>query len=126
MRSSFRGYDDANEIFVLAALLVPNVSPTEIYAQENAAAKLQALTRSDSSSDLINNTLARIPPSVLQRCPALVSNWSNVRMRTAVSFGVDRYPNAGSWKQTFPICGCGNDTILNLYFFRALTKKTMP
>ena len=33
-----------------------------------------------------------------------------------ISFGKDGFPNSGEWKQSFPVSGCGNDTILNFYF----------
>jgi hypothetical protein len=39
-----------------------------------------------------------------------------------VSFGQSGYPNGGAWKQTFPVSGCGNDTILNLISSLAPTK----
>jgi hypothetical protein len=40
-----------------------------------------------------------------------------------LSFGADGYPNAGSWRQAFPISGCGNDTVLNLFFFAGADEK---
>jgi hypothetical protein len=43
--------------------------------------------------------------------------------RKACSFAISGYPNAGVWKQTFPISGCGNDTILNIYFLAKADEK---
>lgn len=40
-----------------------------------------------------------------------------------VAFGGDGFPNAGLWKQAFPVSGCGNDTILNFYFAAGANEK---
>jgi hypothetical protein len=39
-------------------------------------------------------------------------------MLQPISFGPNGLPNAGAWKEAFPVAGCGNDTTLN-FFFRA-------
>jgi hypothetical protein len=36
---------------------------------------------------------------------------------------MDGFPNSGLWKQTFPVSGCGNDTILNFYFSAGSDEK---
>jgi hypothetical protein len=79
----------------LASTLLWGISPIKSFGQDDVATKLQEMTRGTFYSSLVNNALARIPPSLFQRCPALVSNGSNVTIRTPISFGVDGYPNGG-------------------------------
>ncbi len=78
-------------------------------------ARLQAFTRSPAYLALLNRVVSGLPPEVYRRCPALVSNGSTVRLMKPVSFGPDGFPVAGSWKQSFPVSGCGADTTLNLF-----------
>jgi hypothetical protein len=84
---------------------------------------LQTLTRPQSYQELINRTLGVLPPTVFQRCPSLVSSGSTVTVIKAVSFGKSGHPNAGSWKQDFPVSGCGNDTVLHIYFTATADEK---
>ncbi len=65
---------------------------------------------------LLVGIFAKAPPEVFTRCPTLVSNGSRVVIVKPVSFADSGYPNAGVWKQSFPVSGCGNDTIINIYF----------
>ena len=67
-------------------------------------------------SGLINRALAQIPLAIFHKCPTLVSTNSRTFVLRPVNFGVDGYPNGGLWKQTFPVNGRGNNTILNFYF----------
>lgn len=85
--------------------------------------KLQAFTRTNFYTGLINRALAPIPASVFKKCPTLVSKGSTVTVLRPASFGADGFPNAGVWKQSFPVSGCGNDTILNLYFSATADEK---
>ena len=84
---------------------------------------LQTLTRSQSYRELINRTLGELPPTVFQRCPSLVSSGSTVTVVKPVSFAKSGYPNAGSWRQAFPVSGCGNDTVLHIYFTATADEK---
>jgi hypothetical protein len=79
-------------------------------------ASLQTLTRSQSYQELVHRTLGELPPTVFQRCPSLVSSGSTVTVINPVSFAKSGHPNTGSWKQAFPVSGCGNDTVLHIYF----------
>jgi hypothetical protein len=79
-------------------------------------ASLQSLIRTQSYQELVNNALGRLPSAVFQRCPSLVSSGSTVTVLEPVSFAKSGNPNAGSWKQAFPVSGCGNDTVLHIYF----------
>jgi hypothetical protein len=42
-----------------------------------------------------------------------------VRSLKPITFGEDGVPNSGAWKEVEPVKGCGNDTVLNLYFYVA-------
>jgi hypothetical protein len=98
-------------------------SATGLLAQTSDSDRLQTFTRSEFYKSLVNRALAAIPQTIFQRCPTLVSNGSRVVVIKPVSFGSDGFPNAGMWKQSFPVSGCGNDTILNLYFFAGADEK---
>lgn len=79
-------------------------------------AQMQSFMKSPFYQGLVSRALAGLPSTVFQRCVGLVSDGSKVTTLDPISFGTDGYPNAGSWKQSFPVSGCGNDTVLNLYF----------
>ncbi len=108
---------------VSVALLVAALYANEAGAQTADDAHLQAFTRSDFYKGLINRAIAALPPTVFTKCPSLVSNGSRVTMLKPVSFGADGFPNAGMWKQSFPVSGCGNDTIVNFYFTAGADEK---
>jgi hypothetical protein len=102
------------------ALLIPLsasiLQPSESRAQGADGNRLQTFTKSDFYKGLIDRAFAVIPQTVFRKCPTLVSSGSKVTVIRPVSFGGDGFPNAGLWRQSFPISGCGNDTILNIYF----------
>jgi hypothetical protein len=66
-----------------------------------------------------------LPPSrqTSLKSPTLVSNGSKVTILKPVSFGPDGFQNAGSWMQSFPVSGCGNDTTLHIYFSAGADEK---
>lgn len=99
---------------LLAALFAPIAGAQEIDAQ-----KMHAFLYGEVHRNLVANALTAIPPSVFQRCPGLISNGSQTHPLQPISFGADGVPNSGAWKVEMPISGCGNDTVLNLYFFVA-------
>ncbi len=78
---------------------------------------LQAFVASGLHRGLVSRAIAGIPDGVFRRCPSLVSDGSRVTMLQPLSFGADGVPDGGSWKEAFPVSGCGNDTTLNLYLF---------
>ncbi len=45
-----------------------------------------------------------------------ISICSTVTVVQPVSFAADVNPIAGTWKQSFPVSGCGNDTTINFFF----------
>jgi hypothetical protein len=87
-------------------------------AQDQAdLAKFQAFVRnSDAHKGLISKALAALPPTIFRRCPNLVSQGSKVTILKPISFEPGGAPNAGAWKEAFPVAGCGNDTTLNFFF----------
>lgn len=87
------------------------------------ATQFQKLIASDFHKGLITRTLAGLPPAVFQRCPTLVSAGSQITVLRPVAFAGSGVPNAGMWKESFPVSGCGNDTTLNLYFVASADEK---
>lgn len=102
---------------------VLTVAPHILNAQVPDTSQLQTFVRSQFHQALVGKALAAIPEVVFKKCPALVSTASTTKMFKPVTFGPSGYPNAGLWKQEFPISGCGNDTILNLFFFAGPDEK---
>jgi hypothetical protein len=109
-------------IALLIPLFASILQPSESRAQA-VDDRLQTFTKSDFYKGLIDRALAIIPQAVFQKCPTLVSNGSTVTIIRPVSFGADGSPNAGLWRQSFPVTGCGNDTILNIYFSAGADEK---
>lgn len=110
-------------IMMLVAAAVPIIASSNLQAQTTDTGRLQAFTRTEFYTGLLNRALAAIPKTVFERCPTLVSKGSQVTVIKPVSFGADGFPNAGAWIQRFPVSGCGNDTILNLHFFAGADEK---
>jgi hypothetical protein len=100
---------------VLVALTVA-ANSTKALAQEADQRPLQTFIQSDLHGKLLTQALSVLPPEVFPRCPSLVSKGSQVTMTGAVSFDPKGVPSSGRWKEAFPVSGCGNDTILNIYF----------
>jgi hypothetical protein len=92
-------------------------APASGRTQVADAEKFQKFLFSETHKSLMNNALAAISPVVFVRCPTLVSKGSNVKPLKPILFGEDGVPSAGVWKEELPIAGCGNDTVLNMYFF---------
>jgi hypothetical protein len=92
-------------------------------AQDNGAQQLQAFTKTQFYAGFLGHTFASLPTEILQRCPSLVSSGSQVTVIKQVTFAPDGYPNAGLWRQDFPVSACGNDTTLHLYFMATPDEK---
>jgi hypothetical protein len=71
---------------------------------------------SSAHHDLVEAALNGLPPEVFTRCPAFRPNEPDVTVKKPVAFAQDGSPNAGAWMESFPVRGCGNDTILHLNF----------
>src|SRR4051794_22124238 len=100
---------ETTPIFIAAALalLIAVAVPRMGSAQPVAEPQLQAFTRSEFYKGLLSRILSKVPEPILTRCPTLVSKGSQVTVMQPVSFAASGYPNAGVWKQSFPISGCG-------------------
>jgi hypothetical protein len=110
-------------IFVL--VWMPVILPFTANAQQMDAQAFQAFSASSVYQHILSNAFAAMPPALFKRCPTLVSNGSTIKILQPVTAGANGFPNGGLWKQSFPVSGCGNDTILNLYFtFSANGKMT--
>ena len=108
---------------LLAAAIAVGIQASDAGAQNTGTSQFQAFTKSEFYRGLLNRSLAGLPQTVFQRCPELVSNGSTVTIIKPVTFGADGFPNAGLWKQTFPVSGCGNDTTLHFYFSAGADEK---
>jgi hypothetical protein len=78
--------------------------------------KFQKFLSSSSHQGLVDKAVASISKEVFQRCPELKSPPIKIHASKSIEFGPDGIPNAGSWWERLPVSGCGNDTILNIYF----------
>ncbi len=90
------------------------VLPTQ--AKDPISEQLKKFTQSDAHKKLVTEAFSNLPTNVFQRCPTLVSKGPNVEVGE-VSFGSNGQPNAGAWKVSFKISGCGNDTTFRIYFY---------
>ena len=85
-------------------------------AQQVDAAKFQRFLASEVYQTLVTRALHRLPPAQFHECPGGRKAKGTVTVLKPVTFGPDGILDGGSWKQTLPVSGCGNDTILNFYF----------
>jgi hypothetical protein len=85
--------------------------------------QLQKFIHSQWYQEFLGHKFSSLPEAVFKRCPTLVSNGSKVVVVKPSSFGPSGFPNAGTWKQMFPVSGCGNDTVLNFYFTAGADEK---
>jgi hypothetical protein len=111
------------EVALLSCLVVSIIEPVALDAQAIDGGQMQAFTKSELYKGLLNRAMAGLPQTVFQRCPTMVSDESIVTVLKPMSFGADGLPDAGSWKQRFPVKGCGNDTVLNFYFSAGADEK---
>ncbi|MBP0582172.1 hypothetical protein J8I29_22785 [Labrys sp. LIt4] len=102
----------------LAALAVPGAGHAQGSAQDDdqGMGVLKVFMTSQAYRDITARALSGIPPAIFTRCATLVARDSSVTILQPVSAGPQGSPVAGRWKQAFPVSGCGNDTVLNLYF----------
>jgi hypothetical protein len=111
------------KIALCACLVASIIQPIAADAQTNDGSPIQKFIKSDFYKGLIDGAIAGLPQAVFRRCPALVSDDSSVTVLKPIFFGADGLPNAGSWKQQFPVSGCGNDTVLNVYVSAGADEK---
>jgi hypothetical protein len=108
---------------LLAIVLIPVLPRIAAPAQAMNDTQMQNFMQSDYYRGLITRALAAVPKAVFEQCPSLVSKGSRTTVLRSVSFGKDGFPNEGLWKQSFPVSGCGNDTVLNFYFSAGADEK---
>jgi hypothetical protein len=111
------------ELLWLTILFAFALRPADCRAQGDGIEELQTFIASDFHKGLVAKALSTIPPAVFQRCPALQSNGADVTILRPLSFGKGGRPNAGAWREAFPVAGCGNDTVLNIFFEAGKDKK---
>jgi hypothetical protein len=66
--------------------------------------------------ELIESVLNGLPPEIFTRCTAFRPGEPDILVRKPVSFAPDGSIEGGAWAESFPVRGCGNDTILHLNF----------
>jgi hypothetical protein len=111
------------KIVLVAGFLASIIQPIESRAQAIVGNQMQAFIGSDIYKGLLTRALVGLPQAVYPRCPTLVSGAAKVTVLKPISFAGDGSPNAGFWKQTIPVKGCGNDTVLNFYFSAGADEK---
>jgi hypothetical protein len=104
----------AGLVFCAASLLLLT-GASRSFAQADTA-QFEKFIFSESHRSLITRALDGLPQAVFRRCPALVSNGSQVTVVKPVTIAASGLPNGGMWRESFPVTGCGNDTTLNFYF----------
>jgi hypothetical protein len=92
-------------------------------ADDQNEQQLETFTRTPFYARFLNHAFATLPAEVFQRCPALGSQGSTVKVLQTLAFAPDGYPNGGVWRQDFPISGCGNATTLHFYFSATPTRR---
>ncbi|HEX4739085.1 MAG TPA: hypothetical protein VH331_16150 [Allosphingosinicella sp.] len=108
---------------MMAGIVLAVASTTPATGQTVADTSLQKLVLSTGYQANIARLFSSLPSDVFQRCPTLVSKGSTVTILKQPTFAADGYPTSGTWKQSFPVSGCGNDTIINFFFFAQPDEK---
>jgi hypothetical protein len=119
--TSKRGFMNANTLAVLS--LLSAAMPDNALAQASPPLPLQAFIASQQFQAYIGNLFSRLPPDVFRRCGSLVSKVSTVSQTIPPVFASDGHPVSGAWKQSFPVSGCGNDTVINFFFAAQSSEK---
>ncbi len=89
---------------------------TSASAQEMDSTRFSAYLAGPTHAALVDRAVAKLPPEIFVRCPALESPSSKVKVLAPVSFGSDGLPASGQWLLRLPVKGCGADTSINLLF----------
>jgi hypothetical protein len=92
-------------------------------AEADESSPMRTFLASPYYASLIHTALGALPPDEFRQCPGLVSNGSNVMVLRPVTFDESGFPGSGLWRQSFPVSGCGNDTIVNFYLLPQPGKK---
>ncbi len=125
MRRSLRRIVNLIAIAAALAAAAPYGLPP-LHAQAPDFAPLQRFTGSAAYRAMIDRALAGLPPDVLTRCPGLESEGSTVHVLQPVAFGPDGVPTRGLWLQSYPVAGCGNDTLLNVFVVASASGQVSP
>ena len=110
--------DDGGTAKPLTAFLVIffTVFSVDAEAQTVDPQSLRSFLASDLHKGLMAKAEAATPPEVFHRCPSFVPSGSKVMIAKPMTFDQNGVPSAGAWWERIPVAGCGNDTIVNLYF----------
>ena len=110
-------------VVALLALCATIGGPFGAQAQSVDRELFQAYLNSKFRAALIARLTSRLPEEVFRSCPSLVSANAKVTVVKSVAFAPDGIPNRGAWWERLPVAGCGNDTVLNFYFFAGADGK---
>jgi len=86
------------------------------YLRSEDEEKFSKYLYSESNKLLAAKAMSSIPETVLQRCSGLTVKGGPVLVLRQMSFGDDGIPKSGAWKQEYPVNGCADDMVLNLFF----------
>jgi hypothetical protein len=107
--------------FIALALLA--AAPAAAATPPTNLQRFQTFLRSDAYRDALDEALSRLSPDVFRRCNGLLTTGARVTVTVPAVFDAAGAPTRGAWRQEIPISGCGNRTVLNLYFFVAQDGK---
>ena len=119
IRESFTRFNAILRSLVLPALLAV---PMTASAQTVDQMKFKRFVDSPLHTELLARAITAIPKTIFSRCPALKSSPSKLALAQSVEFGPDGVPNLGAWWEHLSVSGCGNDTVLNVFFVVAPDK----
>lgn len=100
----------------LPVLLLALLAQPVAAAPKQKGPSLERLVQGKPYAQDVARLFATLPADVFRRCPALVSGDASMTVIKPATFDAKGQPSGGAWKQGFPVSGCGNDTIINLYF----------
>lgn len=115
----------------MALALPASAAVTILPEKAEAGPAMLAYAATPAYRKLLAGALARVPASVVPRCPKLVVEDGAIILQQQLQFGPDKVPVAGGWRHSQPTHGCGADTLVNFFFYpgpgnRILTVVGLP
>ena len=115
------------KLLSLGALLAALWSAQPAAAADNTVPpQLEKYVTSPAFREILASVLDKLPPEIFPHCPALKSPGAKLTPLQPIAFAKDGTPTSGAWKQSLPVSGCGNDTILNFIFAVSPDGKIHP
>ncbi len=84
-----------------------------------------AYARTEPYRALLTQALARVPASVVPRCPKLNLDDGAIILFQPLQVAPDKTVVGGAWRHSRLARGCGADTVVNLFFFATSERRVM-